>query len=216
MNRKMKAKIQKAFASIFLIAFIVAASRLGAEVVTITLPPETAAYKEAPGVTALNAQCLTCHSAEYVAMQPPLSLKAWTAEVVKMRQKYGAPLPTNEISGIAYYLAVNYGMETNLQPTAPAQTAPAIAPTVSVVKLATMYGCLTCHKVDAKVVGPAFKDVAAKYHNDPAALDKICQQIHSGGSGKWGSAVMPPFTMVNDSEAKMLAKWILSQDMAKP
>src|SRR5580698_7254792 len=98
----MKTKFPKAPAAILLMVLIVTALPLRAEVVSITLPPETATYKEASGVTALNAQCLTCHSAEYVMMQPPLSLKVWTAEVTKMQQKYGAPLPTNQIAPIAY------------------------------------------------------------------------------------------------------------------
>src|SRR5215469_11555692 len=114
----MKSKIQKVSAAILLFVIVAAAVPLCAEIVSITLPPETATYKEALGVTALNAQCLTCHSAEYVIMQPPLSLKAWTAEVVKMQQKYGAPLPTNQIGPIAYYLAFNYGTETNPPPAA--------------------------------------------------------------------------------------------------
>lgn len=209
----MKSKIQKISAVILLLFVFVAAMPLCAEIVTITLPPETATYKEAPGVTALNAQCLTCHSAEYVIMQPPLSLKVWTAEVTKMQQKYGAPLPTNQIAPIAYYLAVNYGTETN--PPSAAQAAPQASPSVSIVKLATMYGCLSCHKQDVKLIGPAYKDVRAKYLHDPNAIAKICDQIHHGGTGKWGSAIMPPFTMVSDAEAKRLAEWIMSGDDSK-
>jgi cytochrome c551/c552 len=210
----MKSKIQKISAGI-LLAVVVAALPLSAKIVTITLPPETATYKEAPGVTALNAQCLTCHSAEYVIMQPPLSLKVWTAEVTKMQQKYGAPLPTNQIAPIAYFLAVNYGTETNPPPAALAQTTPAVAATVSIVKLATTYGCLACHKQDVKFIGPAYKDVRAKYLHDPDAVEKICEQIHHGGTGKWGSAIMPPFTMVSDAEAKRLAEWIMTGDDTK-
>lgn len=210
----MKSKIQKNSAGI-LLAVVVAALPLSAKIVTITLPPETATYKEAPGVTALNAQCLTCHSAEYVIMQPPLSLKVWTAEVTKMQQKYGAPLPTNDIAPIAYFLAVNYGTETNPPPAAAAQTTPAVAATISIVKLATTYGCLACHKQDVKFIGPAYKDVRAKYLHDPDAVEKICEQIHHGGTGKWGSAIMPPFTMVSDAEAKRLAEWIMTGDDTK-
>lgn len=74
----------------------------------------------------------------------------------------------------------------------------------------TKYACLACHKIDVKVVGPAFKEVAAKYRDDPAAFSKITEQIRHGGSGKWGSAVMPPFPMVTDEQAHRLAEWILS------
>ncbi len=214
----MKAKLKKISTAILMMIVFAAASRLCAEIVTITLPPETGIYKDATGVTLLNAQCLTCHSTEYVGMQPPLSLKAWTAEVIKMQQKYGAPIPTNQIPEIAAYLAVNYGtgipVATNVA-TAPAQTTPATstaAAPMNIVKLATIYGCLACHKEDTKVVGPAYKDVRAKYQHDPDAIQKIMDQIHHGGTGKWGTAVMPPFTAISDAEAKRLAEWIMTGD----
>ncbi len=98
-------------------------------------------------------------------------------------------------------------------PAAESNTAPAATQPVSVETLATRYACLSCHKVEVKAVGPAFKDVRAKYLNDPAALDKICAQIRNGGSGKWGPAIMPPFAGgVTDTEARRLAGWIMGQD----
>lgn len=205
----MKTRIQKISAMVLIIGLATAVSRLGAEIVTITLPPETATYKDAPGVTMMNAQCLTCHSVEYVQMQPPLSLKAWTAEVVKMQQKYGAPIPTNSIPDIANYLAVNYGTGLPVQATAPAPVEAAPTNEMSVVKMATIYGCLACHQPDKKVVGPSYKDVRAKYLHDPDAITKIMAQIQHGGTGKWGTAVMPPFTAVSDADARRLAEWIM-------
>jgi cytochrome c551/c552 len=212
----MKRKIQKAAAGILLSIAIFAAARLCADVVKITLPPETGVFKPASGSQLANSQCLTCHSVDYVLMQPPLSLKTWTAEVKKMQKTFGAPIPDDEIAPLAEYLAENYGTDTNNpSAAAPEMTANTMAATgqpVSVEALATRYGCLNCHKEDTKVVGPAFKDVRAKYLNDPDAIDKIVHQIHNGGSGKWGSAIMPPFTGISDAEAKRLAAWIMSQD----
>ena len=204
----MKTRIQKISATVLIIGLAAAASRLGAEIVTITLPPETGTFKDAPGVALVNAQCLTCHSVEYVRMQPPLSLKAWTAEVVKMQQKYGAPIPTNAIPGIAYYMAVNYGTGAPVQAPAPVQAGPTNE--MSVVKLAAIYGCLSCHQQNVKVVGPDYKDVRAKYLHDPDAIAKIMAQIQHGGTGKWGTAVMPPFTAVSDADARRLAEWIMA------
>ena len=206
----MKTRIQKISAVVLIIGLAAVVSRLGAEIVTITMPPETATYKDAQGVTLVNAQCLTCHSVEYVQMQPPLSLKAWTAEVVKMQQKYGAPIPTNAIPDIAYYLAVNYGTGAPAQAPAPAPVQAGPTNEMSVEKMATIYGCLACHKQDVKVVGPAYKDVRAKYLHDPDAIAKIMAQIQHGGTGKWGSAVMPPFTAVSDADARRLAEWIMA------
>ncbi|HXC36161.1 MAG TPA: c-type cytochrome [Candidatus Acidoferrales bacterium] len=204
----MKARIQKISVAVLVFTLAAAVSRLGAEIVTIHLPPETATYKDAQGVALANAQCLTCHSVEYVQMQPPLSLKVWTAEVTKMQQKYGAPVPTNMIPEIAYYLAVNYG--TGAPAESPVTTAVPPPSEMSVEKMATIYGCLSCHKQDVKVVGPAYKDVRAKYLHDPDAIEKIMGQIRHGGTGKWGTAVMPPFTAVSDADAKRLAAWIMA------
>lgn len=201
-----------------LVAFLFGAtfgvSPLVGEILKIQLPVETGVFKPAPGADMANAQCLTCHSVEYVQMQPPKPLDFWTAEVKKMRDKYGAQFPQEYTPELADYLARNYGTATNSSPVS-FSTAMATQP-LSAEVLATKYGCLSCHKVNAKVVGPAFKDVAAKYGNDPAALEKIAQQIHNGGSGKWGPAIMPPYhALVTDEQAKMLGQWILSQNMAK-
>ena len=208
----MKMRMQRFFAIALVIALVAVVSRLGAEIVTITLPPDTATFKNAPGVTQANAQCLTCHSALYVITQPPLSLKAWTAEVLKMKKLYGAPIPTNVIPELAYYLAVNYGTGAPAQVPAPPSVKAGPGNEMSVVKMATIYGCLACHQPDRKVVGPSYKDVRAKYLHDPDAIAKIMEQIHHGGTGKWGTAVMPPFTAVSDADAKRLAEWIMSGD----
>lgn len=80
---------------------------------TITLPAETATLKPGPGVELVTSQCLLCHSADYISTQPRLTRAAWKAEVVKMQQKYGAPIMTNNIEALADYLARNYGKENS-------------------------------------------------------------------------------------------------------
>ncbi len=77
------------------------------------------------------------------------------------------------------------------------------------LQLATKYGCFGCHNTTVKIVGPAYRDIAAKYKSDPDPFAKIDQQIHSGGSGKWGPIIMPPFPQVNAAETKVLAEWIM-------
>jgi cytochrome c551/c552 len=178
-------------------------------VVKIELPPETASFKSAPGVGLANAQCLTCHSVEYVQIQPPKPLAFWDAEVKKMRATYGAPIADEQIEPLARYFAENYGTGAGNQPVV--TNTQANEQSMSVQALATRYGCLSCHSISTKIVGPAFHDIALKYRNDPAAYDKIGAQIHHGGSGKWGSVLMPPFPMVTETQTKMLADWILSQ-----
>jgi cytochrome c len=88
--------------------------------------------------------------------------------------------------------------------------AAACSPVFAQMELAQAKNCLACHAVDKKVVGPAYKDVAAKYAGDKTAVDKLAQKIMKGGSGVWGPVPMPANTQVNEAEAKKLAAWVLS------
>ena len=77
--------------------------------VSIVLPVEVAALRKAPGAEVAAAQCLTCHSAEYINTQPSLTRTAWKASVDKMRAKFGAPIPEDQVAILADYLAAAYG-----------------------------------------------------------------------------------------------------------
>ena len=78
-------------------------------------------------------------------------------------------------------------------------------------ELAQKKNCLACHATDKKVVGPSYKDVAAKYAGQKDAADKLATKIIKGGSGVWGPVPMPANTQVNEAEAKKLAAWVLTQ-----
>jgi cytochrome c len=84
------------------------------------------------------------------------------------------------------------------------------APALADLALATSKNCMACHAVDKKLVGPSYKDVAAKYKADKAAVDKLAAKIIKGGSGVWGPIPMPANPQVNEAEAKKLAAWVLS------
>lgn len=77
--------------------------------------------------------------------------------------------------------------------------------------LATAKNCMACHAVDKKLIGPSYKEVAAKYGNDKAAADKLAVKIQKGSVGVWGSMPMPANIQVNELEAKKLAAWVLTQ-----
>ncbi|HZE11793.1 MAG TPA: c-type cytochrome [Burkholderiales bacterium] len=70
--------------------------------------------------------------------------------------------------------------------------------------------CLACHQVDKKVVGPAYKDVAAKYKERKDAEAYLASKIKGGSTGVWGPIPMPPNAGVNDEEAKTLAKFVMT------
>ena len=72
-------------------------------------------------------------------------------------------------------------------------------------------GCLSCHAVDRKVVGPSFKDVAAKYNNDAGAETKLIKIVKGGGGGVWGKIRMPAnLGKMTDEEYQTTVAWILS------
>ena len=83
-------------------------------------------------------------------------------------------------------------------------------PTWADQALAASKNCMACHAVDKKVVGPAYKDVAAKYAKQKDAADMLATKIIKGGSGVWGPVPMPANAQVNPADAKKLATWILA------
>jgi mono/diheme cytochrome c family protein len=85
------------------------ASLARAEPLTYDLPEETAVLKPGPGLDAAQSNCVACHSADYIAMQPPKRGRAfWDAEVTKMIKTYGAPIAEADAKTIADYLAQTY------------------------------------------------------------------------------------------------------------
>ncbi|GGI53591.1 cytochrome c552 [Oxalicibacterium solurbis] len=76
--------------------------------------------------------------------------------------------------------------------------------------LAKAKNCMACHSVNNKIVGPSFKDVAAKYAGQKGAEDKLVQKVMKGGGGVWGAVPMPANTQVSEAEARTLVKWIMT------
>jgi len=204
------ADMRAAVAAICLTSFLVRGAQ-----VEIQLPPEINAFKQDAGAELANAQCLICHSVEYVSMQPPMTRAFWKSSVQKMQQKYGAAIVDEQVDPLADYLARNYGAPTNgTAPTAIAQSQPRQAAPDRITaadgpQIAAKYGCLGCHNTSVKIVGPAYREIAMKYKSDPDAATKVEQQIHNGGSGKWGPIIMPPFPQVTTAETRILTQWIL-------
>ena len=76
--------------------------------------------------------------------------------------------------------------------------------------LAKSSGCFACHTVDKKLVGPGYKEIAAKYRNDKTAPAKLAQKVKEGGKGVWGDIPMAPNAHVKDADIKTMVEWILS------
>jgi len=77
-------------------------------------------------------------------------------------------------------------------------------------ELAKKSGCLDCHSVEKRIVGPAYKDVAAKYKNDAGAEARLVEKVKKGGSGNWGKVPMAPHPQMSEADIRVLVKWVLS------
>lgn len=189
------------------------------------LPPETAKLKFSalPGYMIAMQKCAICHSADYMKYQPPnMTLNQWTAEVGKMQHLFGAPITDDDIKKVGAYLAVTYGnakegelpaeLKTTALPPAPEKSAAVpVGKGVDVKSLLAANNCLSCHAIDQKIVGPAYHDVALKYHSDPQAISKLETSIRNGGAGKWGAIPMPAFAQLKPEELRTLAEFVLKQ-----
>ena len=76
--------------------------------------------------------------------------------------------------------------------------------------MAQKNACMACHQIDKKVVGPALKDIAAKYKGDKTAEARLVKKVKEGGKGAWGEIPMPPNAHLKDEDIKSMVHWILS------
>lgn len=93
---------------------------------------------------------------------------------------------------------------------------PAVQPVMAAVDdgeaLAKRHNCLACHQPGAKLVGPAYRDVAAKYRSQAGAAALLAEKIRAGSTGAWGNLPMPPMPTVPEADRKRLAEWILKTE----
>lgn len=164
-----------------------------------------------PGSELTQAKCAICHEISYVT-RAPQSRAQWE-EVMRMMVERGAPMTRDEIKVITDYLATYYNREgpSAAAQAASAQAAAAQAAADPVTRLLNRNACLGCHTTDKQLVGPAFRDVATKYRNDPAAAARLAQKVKAGGQGVWGQVPMPPNPGLSDADARLLVDWVLAQ-----
>lgn len=77
------------------------------------------------------------------------------------------------------------------------------------LELVAKADCLTCHKVSEKNIGPAYKEVAAKYESNDANISMLAGKIIKGGQGVWGAVPMTPHPQLNEADAQQMVKYIL-------
>ncbi|QRX82952.1 c-type cytochrome [Glaciimonas sp. PAMC28666] len=190
----------------------------------ITLPPETIAWRESPlpGYQKVLQACMICHSAHYAEYQPTSTPRSyWETQVKRMKMVFNAPVADADVALITDYLVNTYSVARTSPP--PTQSAAAL-PVAAVTPVPPASGkvqdvnvllqnnaCLSCHAIEKKVVGPAYRDVALKYASDKDAVSKVMANIRSGGSGRWGAVPMPSYAALSPDELRSLADFVLKQ-----
>jgi len=158
------------------------------------------------GVDITTARCVTCHDAQHIT-RTRLSRGEWEFNIKNMIER-GAPIAPAEIAPILEYLATYYNRDS-APPAADAQAPAESGDTAT--RLLTANACTACHQLDKRVVGPSFREIAAKYAGDAAATAALARKVREGGSGVWGAAPMPPNTGVSDADLAQMVGWVLQQ-----
>lgn len=122
------------------------------------------------------------------------------------------------ISAAILFAACGGGEEKKSTETKTEETTPPAAQDNSMVQTVVGKGkeliegqdCKTCHQIETKLVGPAYKDVAKKYDSTAAVIDTLSGKIIKGGSGNWGEIPMAPHPTISKDDAKEMVKYILS------
>ncbi len=182
-----------------------------------TTPPETHA---APPVEVVSAPATPLESAVPAQSEVPVEpIAAIEAAAPVAMEKVAAPPPSATVKAAPKAKpAIEAKPATPVPPAVvasppevkPEVKASAVMPEAEALALAKKSGCLVCHAVDKKVVGPAWKDVAAKYRGDKGAEAMLTSKIGKGGSGVWGSMAMPPQSRVSEADRQVLARFVLS------
>lgn len=159
-----------------------------------------------------TARCATCHDAQHIT-RARLSREEWEYNIHNMIER-GAPVAPHEIPIILEYLATYYNRDRAAPPPDPSAAsygfeAPADAGPVA--RLLTTHACVASHQLDKRLVGPSFREVAARFSGDGAAAERLAKKIREGGSGSWGSVPMPPHPQISEADPQAIVVWILQQ-----
>jgi cytochrome c551/c552 len=154
-----------------------------------------------PGAALTMARCSLCHDITHVT-RTRLSRPEWD-DNIKVMIARGMPIEPQEIAVVLDYLATYYNRDQP-PPAAAVASAETDAPAVK-------HGCIACHTLDKKMVGPSFREIAARYRGDSAAAMKLAAKVKDGGAGAWGEIPMPPHPQLAAAELDGLVAWVLQQ-----
>ena len=156
------------------------------------------------------ARCATCHDARHIT-RARLSRGQWEDNVQNMKER-GASMAAHEMPIIVDYLATYYNSLTPAPPPDPAAASFGLEGAGDPVqRLLGAHACTACHTLDKRVVGPSFREVAAKYAGDGNAAASLARKVREGGAGAWGNVPMPPHPQVSEADLDQMVAWILQQ-----
>ena len=160
-----------------------------------------------PGSTLTENKCKICHELQHIK-RAQLSPGEWADNLRNMKER-GTPMTDDEMRVIHDYLAAYY----NRDKPAPAPSADTLAGGGDdpVQKLLNANACNGCHSIDKRVVGPSFREVAARYAGDRQAPARLMTKIRGGGQGSWGQVPMPPNPALPEAELQRITAWVLEQ-----
>ena len=159
-----------------------------------------------PGSTLTENKCQICHELRHI-QRTPLSRGEW-ADTLKNMKERGAPMDEAEMAVILDYLSVYYNRQKPAPP--PSRDTLAAGGEDPVQKLLNANGCVGCHALDQRVVGPSFREIGARYAGDTTAAARLGPKIRDGGQGVWGQVPMPPNAGISDADLKAIVSWVLT------
>jgi len=160
-----------------------------------------------PGSTLTENKCKICHELQHIR-RARLSPGEWGDNLRNMKER-GTPMTDEEMRAILEYLAVYYNRDQ--PPPAPSPDTLAASGDDPIQTLLNANACNGCHAPDKRVVGPSFREVAAKYGSDRDAPARLATKIRSGGQGVWGAVPMPPNAAIQDADLRRIVAWVLEQ-----
>ncbi|MGH8692043.1 MAG: c-type cytochrome [Burkholderiales bacterium] len=160
-----------------------------------------------PGSILTETKCKICHELQHIR-RAPLSRGEWADNLKNMKER-GTPMTDAETAVMLDYLSTYYNRDKPAP--APSPDTLAAASDDPVEKLLGTHGCAACHALDKRVVGPSFREVAAKYSGDAAAASRLAAKIRAGGQGAWGNVPMPPNPGLSEADLRVLSDWVLLQ-----
>ena len=159
-----------------------------------------------PGSTLTENKCKICHELQHIR-RSPLSRGEWGDNLKNMKER-GTPMTDAEMAVILDYLSVYYNRDKPAPEPSPDTLAGGGDP---VQRLLEANGCTGCHAPDKRVVGPSFREIAARHAADAKAPAYLSQKIRSGGQGAWGNVPMPPNPGLSDADLQVVVAWLLRQ-----